>query len=322
MTDGGTIGDVIMEKLTFLKLAEKVLSEENRPLTHVEIWDFAVSKGYNKQISTQGKTPWQTIGARLYVDIKENPNSIFVRMKTKPVRFFLKRLIAEGQLVESGTATYEKSSKPSKLGFLEKDLYPFVTYYCYYYMNVYTKRIMHEKSDKKSKYLEWLHPDLVGVYFPVNDWEIGVIDLSKETGASVLRLYSFEVKRELGFGNLRESFFQAVSNSTWANEGYLAAALIDEDKEFKQELKRLSNAFGIGVIRLDINDPDSSEVIFQARYKSDIDWETVNKLAEENPDFKEFILRVRKDFSGNEIWKEQYDKLFEPERLIESIKLK
>jgi len=181
---------------------------------------------------------------------------------------------------------------------------------------------MHEKSDKKSKYLEWLHPDLVGVYFPVNDWEIGVIDLSKETGASVLRLYSFEVKRELGFGNLRESFFQAVSNSTWANEGYLAAALIDEDKEFKQELKRLSNAFGIGVIRLDINDPDSSEVIFQARYKSDIDWETVNKLAEENPDFKEFILRVRKDFSGNEIWKEQYDKLFEPERLIESIKLK
>jgi hypothetical protein len=32
------------------------------------------------------------------------------------------------------------------------------------------------------------------------------------------------MKKELNFSNLRESYFQAVSNSSWANEGYLVTA--------------------------------------------------------------------------------------------------
>jgi hypothetical protein len=50
-----------------------------------------------------------------------------------------------------------------------------------------------------------------------------------------------------------------------------------EDGEFEEELQRLSNSFGIGLIKLDLNDPDSSEVIFPAKRKENIDWETVNK---------------------------------------------
>lgn len=70
---------------------------------------------------------------------------------------------------------------------------------------------------------------MVGVYFPVEDWESEVIDISKEIGSIGIKLFSYEIKRELNFNNLRESYFQAVSNSSWANEGYLVAAEVETD---------------------------------------------------------------------------------------------
>nr|WP_288977411.1 hypothetical protein [uncultured Blautia sp.] len=42
-----------------------------------------------------------------------------------------------------------------------------------------------------------------------------------------------------------------MSNSSWAHEGYLVALKISEEPELMDELRRLNNAFGIGVIRLD-----------------------------------------------------------------------
>ena len=111
-------------------------------------------------------------------------------------------------------------------------------------------------------------------------------------------MYSFEIKKDLGFHNLRESFFQAVSNSSWANEGYLVSANIDQDEELLSELKRLSTAFGIGVIKLDIDDPDASEITFLAKHKGDLDWDTINKLANDNPDFSKFLKRIKIDLSS------------------------
>jgi hypothetical protein len=40
------------------------------------------------------------------------------------------------------------------------------------------------------------------------------------------------MKKNLNFTNLREYYFQAVSNSSWANEGYIVALDIDEDESF------------------------------------------------------------------------------------------
>jgi hypothetical protein len=45
------------------------------------------------------------------------------------------------------------------------------------------------------------------------------------------------LKKDLNFSNLRESYFQAVSNFSWANEGYLVAVEIDTDKEFMEPIK-------------------------------------------------------------------------------------
>lgn len=44
--------------------------------------------------------------------------------------------------------------------------------------------------------------------------------------------------------------FQAVSNSSWANEGYLVV-LQEIDSEVLSELRRLNQSFGIGVIKLE-----------------------------------------------------------------------
>ena len=73
------------------------------------------------------------------------------------------------------------------------------------------------------------------------------------------------------------------------------------------ELRRLSTAFGIGVIRLDIDAPDSFEILLPAKPKDVIDWETVNKLIGMNQDFQEFLKHIRIDMKSREARKEMYD---------------
>jgi hypothetical protein len=119
------------------------------------------------------------------------------------------------------------------------------------------------------------------------------------------------MKKELDFGNIRSAFFQTVSNSSWANESYLVAAQISEETDFLDELKRLSAAFGIGIIKLDISEPDYCSIIFPARYKTELDWDTLNKLIEENPDFKEFISDINACITSNRIYDTAYDKVYD-----------
>ncbi len=156
--------------------------------------------------------------------------------------------------------------------------------------------------------------------FPLKEWETEVFDLSQTIGGVPLKLFSFELKKKLGFSNLREAFFQTVSNSSWANEGYLVAAEISSDTDFIEELRRLSSSFGIGVIHLDISDPGASSVLFQPKTKEVIDWETVNKLAAMNKEVRGFLKRVKNDFVNKEIIKEQYDAVLEVESLVKTIK--
>jgi len=56
--------------MTFIELAEKVLSEEKKALTASEIWQIATTKGYDKKLNSEGKTPWATLGAQIYVNAK------------------------------------------------------------------------------------------------------------------------------------------------------------------------------------------------------------------------------------------------------------
>ena len=92
------------------------------------------------------------------------------------------------------------------------DLHPFLSYFAHVHFKAFTKTIRHTVS-KKKEFGEWVHPDMVGVHYPLEDWSPEVLSLSTATGNTGLKLYSFELKKTLGFPNLREAFFQAVSNS-------------------------------------------------------------------------------------------------------------
>lgn len=302
--------------MTFLELAERILYEEKKPLTSIEIWNIATKKGYEKQLNTQGKTPWSTLGAQIYVNAKDDAKSIFAKTDSRPKKFYLKAMASQINLDDYSIPEDMLQSKKKKFDYLEKDLHRFLSYYAYYHLNCYTKTIKHQVSNKK-EFGEWVHPDMVGCYFRMEDWKKEVYDFSNSIGIRAVVLYSFELKRELTFANLRESFFQCVSNSSWANEAYLVAARISENEDFLDELSRLSTSFGIGIIELNVEDPDSSEIVFPARHKKNLDLETMNKLAM-NTDFREFLETVKIDLNSKKIHKKEYDIVEE----LETLKIK
>jgi hypothetical protein len=308
-----------MEKLSFLDLAKRLLTEQKRPLSSEEIWDLARQLGYDAQVGSRGKTPVRTLGARLYIDMRDNAASPFIKTGSRPVRFFLKNMPVpfELPLLQELPLDAKKGTekRPVARGnFLEKDLYPLLSYFASLHLRVYTRTIRLSRTDNKD-YGEWFHPDMVGCYFPMEEWQTDVYELNSTLGNTAVRFYSFELKRELNFANLRETFFQAVSNSSWANEGYLVAARISDDEEFISELGRLSATFGIGIIELNPNEPDASSIIFPAARTETLDWDVLNKMATINQDFHDFIKRVKTDIQSREIRKEWYDQIFSSEEL-------
>jgi len=308
--------------MTFHHLAEEVLRSVDKPLTSNEIWQLATEQGLDKELNSSGKTPWATLGARLYVISRDTPDSIFKTVGKRPKRFYLKdkEYLIDFKEYEEGKTEEETSiaTTKSKKQFLEKHLHPFLAHFAFYSLNCYTKTINHSTSDKKS-FGEWVHPDMVGCVFPIEEWDRKVLELSSAVGNVSVKFLSFELKKELNLSTLRENFFQTVSNSSWANESYLVAAEISKNEDFLSELRRLSASFGIGVIQLDLEEPNSSTIIFPAKTRENLDWDTVNKLHGMNKDFKQFINRVRNDLRSSEIIKEKYDKILDEEQLLKSL---
>lgn len=308
-------------KLTFLGLAEKILRDEKKPLSPAEMWKIAETKGYDKELETKGKTPWSSLYTTVFLDTRDNGDTIFYKIGERPARYFLKELQSTVKADKLDKAVHQPDiSADSAYEYNESDLHPFLTYYARAYLQAYTKTIRHNTSTKK-EFGEWVHPDMIGVYFPVKDWKTEVLDLSAATGNTALKIYSFEIKKALSFSNLREAFFQAVSNSSWANEAYLVAAEVSQDEDFLSELRRLSVSFGIGVLQLSVDDPDSSKVLYPAREREPIDWETLNKLTM-NKDVQELLTRIKNDLQTKEFIEEKYDKVLDLKALSQLIKKK
>jgi len=77
-----------------------VIEEEKRPLSPIEIWEIGKLKVYANELNTTGKTPWNSISARIYVDLRDNPDSIFNKVKSKPAKFYLKKLPLDDSLLK------------------------------------------------------------------------------------------------------------------------------------------------------------------------------------------------------------------------------
>jgi hypothetical protein len=317
-----------MAVYSFLDLAYDVLKVATQPLTYQEIWQAGKEQGLTEKIKTSGKTPWQSLGAQLYVEVRDNDDSRFMKVGKRPARFFLKERAAE--LPPDAVAKIEKeeaTKKEKKTEYHERDLHPLLTYFAYANptfnrgRSIYTKTIFHEKS-QRSGYNEWIHPDIVGFYLPLDDWRPDVIEFNRLSDNNSLRLFSFEMKKSLTKANYREAYFQAVSNSSWAHEGYLVAAEILQDDEFLAELERLASSFGIGIIHLDPADIDSSSILYPARARDALDWETINKLCEQNSDFEKFLQDVKIDFESKRIHRSEFDEVVKDIRKYIQDKLK
>src|SRR6266536_2365413 len=157
---------------TFLDLAHEVLKTAPRPLTYQEIWETGRATGAAAKVKTSGKTPWQSLGAYLYVDVRDNEDSRFLKVGKRPARFFLKA--REAEVSTDAIEKIEREEAKESILFSrykERDLHPLLAYFAYANpgfnrgRSIYTKTIFHENSLKR-KYSEWVHPDMVGFYLP------------------------------------------------------------------------------------------------------------------------------------------------------------
>lgn len=296
---------------TFKQLAAHVLEQAGAPLTADAIWQEAVALGLDKRLRSVGKTPPATLYSDLHRDTQTG-GSDFIRVGSRPRRYWLK---ARGTPLDQLDVTAPTPKKAANL--VERDLHPLLAWFADTQMSgVLVQTIFHEKSKKKS-FGEWVHPDLVGVLFPRRALDTDcALGLSAALAAPLCRIYSFELKLRVDFGNLREAFFQAVSNSSWANEGYLVAAEFDDSPEFLDELERLCAAFRIGIIELSPQDPLSADTLIPATARPELDWATIDKLAEMNPDFARFIKNVSDDLK-TDIHPKEYDSV--PEDVVQYV---
>lgn len=305
--------------MTYLEVAKAVLESVTTPLKATQVWDIAVEKGLDKNLKSIGKTPEMTMSAQLYVDIRDRQDSIFMKASTKPTTFWLRARENELQNgLESIMQTNKTSNEKQKgRGFHERDLHPLFVRFAKDYFDVYAKTIKHEKSKKtQSGQNKWNYSDIVGVHFPFNDYsERETLELSQNLNRRDFKIYSFELKVSLDFSNLKESYFQAVSNSSFANEGYLVV-YEELDSEVFDELRRLHSSFGIGLIKLEL-EPTESQVLLPSVVRN-LDFRTIDMLVNKNADFREFIDTINGDIQTNDkrrIATQLYDKVFDDETL-------
>jgi hypothetical protein len=112
------------------------------------------------------------------------------------VRYYLKKLTSKQPPAELEKAASIDAAVPEKYFYKESHLHPFLARFAYTQFSAYSKTIRHSASNKK-EFGEWVHPDMIGVYYP--EWRDEVVTFSQLTGGFSAKLYSFEIKKELSF---------------------------------------------------------------------------------------------------------------------------
>ncbi|MGQ2909203.1 MAG: COG2958 family protein [Aliihoeflea sp.] len=184
----------------------------------------------------------------------------------------------------------------------EHDLYPLLVEFLETEYNLRGHRIDEKRSSNAygSGGNRWLFPDVVAMENLTDGLHPEVVTAMRESRDTRIRLWSFEVKLLINRSNARETYFQAVSNSSWANFGYLVAANF-EGSETLKELRILYAMHGIGLIKLDEENPSESQVIVPARERPVLEWAMCSRLAVENKDFRAFMKRVRQFFQTGDM---------------------
>ncbi len=306
-----------------IEIVQSVLEIIKEPIKVTEIYDKAKELFEKGEIENMfdcgGETPHQSVSSYIYTALNKGEELPFKKAQEKPVLIALKSTAKELGL------NAQKPSAPSvKIAhnkiMHERDLHPFLTYMAINNENLkcYTKTIFHEESSKSPKGMDrWLYPDMVGVRFLHAELSNeNLIAFSKKFDTLPVKLVSFELKKEISVNNCRECYFQAISNSSWANEGYLVGRHIDtHNSKLMDLLKRLHASFGIGVIDLRTNE-DKSTILLNAKYKEKIDYTVASELSAKNPKFSGFLKSVvdyDPDFPNR--YKDEFEEIKKKEEL-------
>lgn len=162
----------------------------------------------------------------------------------------------------------------------------------------------------------------MGVKFPFTR-QPETVSLLSNINQGEYKIYSFELKKSIDYSHLKEYYFQAVSNSSWANEGYLVV-FEHIDKEVLNDLRRLNASFGIGVIqiKLDTFGVSDTEVVLPAMQRN-LDIETLDMLVFDNPNFKEFVQDINETIRAKQqrlaYTKAKFDEVLENDELKKHI---
>lgn len=269
--------------MTIKEAILKVLEDNIGSFTYLEVLTMINERKYIDW--ENAKTPSDTINAQLGHFIRQNDSRVKRVKGKKGFEYYLAKY--ENELNLSEVVEIESLSKKQTFKkYQERDLHLLLSSYLKS-QNIYSKTIFHEKSlNSKDEHQKWIHPDMIGINFlnlknPVSNALLKVINKG-----DAFDLISYELKREIKSDyELKKCFFQAVSNSSWANYGYLVAFEIS--KNLINEMERLNQSFGIGIIELNGN-PYESKILFQPKYK-ELDFKTMDKLCELNSEFEKFI---------------------------------
>ncbi|GAA8662808.1 COG2958 family protein [Helicobacter pylori] len=305
-------------KLQDIGIIQSVLEIIEEPIKVTEIYHKAKELFEKGEIESMfdygGNTPDQSVSAAIYTALNKGEDLPFLKTQEKPVLIALKSAPKEPVL------NAQKPSIPGTKIVHERNLHPFLTYMAFFNENLkcYTKTIFHEGSLKSPKGIDrWLYPDMVGVRFLHAELpNENLIAFSKKFDTLPVKLVSFELKKEISVNNCRECYFQAISNSSWANEGYLVGHHIaTHDPKLMDLLKRLHASFGIGVIDLR-TDEDKSAILLNAKYKEKIDYTVALELSEKNEEFSGFLKSVVDyDPKNQNRYKDEFDKIKKKEEL-------
>ncbi len=201
---------------------------------------------------------------------------------------------AAANVAREGISTPEPGVGEVKLR--EVDLYPKLGTWLLSEFDIRSMRLDENRTAagavRGANWNRWLFPDIVGVEDLRDGWHTEMREFANKHGAPRCRLWSFEVKLLVNRANLRDCYLQAVSNSSWANRGYLVAAEISSEDITRDELAILAETHGIGAIELDLNDIANSRIIVPAKERVKIDWRACERLFSANFDFQVFIKKV------------------------------
>lgn len=246
------------------------------------IYEDVVKNEY--YVFTRGKTPLATIHAQAGDFIRKGDSRVGrIKDHTGVYHYYLTKY--KDNIDTNQLQLESKTPKPAKKAFQERDLHPLLATYLSG-QGIFAKTIYHEQSSKNEEHQKWVHPDMIATKFVEHENKACQNFFNATNKQRAVEIYSYELKKEIASDyELKKCYFQAVSNSSWANYGFLVAFGISDD--LRDELERLNDSFGIGVILLRSN-PYESKVLFPAK-RHELDFKTINKLCNINTVFGEFF---------------------------------